>query len=80
MKNKIISSGLLSLFLLCLTLPAKAQSTAVKGNPDWIRSNGLIFIVIAVLLIIFTGLFLYLLILDKKISKLEKQIKHPINE
>ncbi|HRF23375.1 MAG TPA: CcmD family protein, partial [Chitinophagaceae bacterium] len=36
------------------------------------RSNGRIYVVVAVVLLILAGLILYLVRLDKKISKLEK--------
>jgi CcmD family protein len=37
-----------------------------------LRSNGKIYVVVAVLVIILTGLFFYLIRLDRKISRLEK--------
>ena len=37
-----------------------------------LRSNGRIYVVVAVVLLILTGLILYLVRLDRKISKLEK--------
>lgn len=37
-----------------------------------LRSNGRIYVVVAVVLLILTGLILYLIRLDRKISKLEK--------
>ena len=40
---------------------------------DTFRSNGKIYIVVAVCLTILTGLFLYVLRIDKKISRLEKR-------
>jgi len=36
------------------------------------RSNGRIYVVVAVVVLILVGLFLYLLRLDKKITNLEK--------
>jgi hypothetical protein len=36
------------------------------------RSNGRIYVVVAVVVLILLGLFLYLVRLDKKISRLEK--------
>jgi hypothetical protein len=39
---------------------------------DTMRSNGKIYVVIAVILTILGGLILYLVRLDKKISRLEK--------
>jgi hypothetical protein len=43
---------------------------------DTMRSNGKIYVVIAVILTILTGLILYLVRLDRKISKLEQSGKH----
>ena len=37
------------------------------------RSNGKIYVVVMVLATIFAGIFVYLLMLDRKISKLEKE-------
>ena len=40
---------------------------------DTMRSNGRIYVVVAVVLTILIGLVLYIVRLDKKISKLEKE-------
>ena len=58
-------------FLLCMAIVTNAQDTA-KPNSDFMRSNGRSYVVIAVMLTILTGLILYLIRLDKKLSKLEK--------
>jgi CcmD family protein len=42
---------------------------------DFMNSNGKIYVVMAVVIIIVLGLFLYLVNLDKKIKKLEKDSK-----
>ena len=55
--------------------------TAVFGqqtNPpvemaDTMRSNGKIFVVVAVIVTLFAGLTIYLVSLDRKISRLEKE-------
>lgn len=39
------------------------------------EENGKIFVVVAVLAVIMAGLFLYLYVIDRKISKLEKKLK-----
>lgn len=39
---------------------------------DTFRSNGKIFVVVAVILTIFAGIILYLIRLDRKLTKLEK--------
>jgi CcmD family protein len=45
------------------------------GMADLLRSNGKIYVVVAVVLIILIGLILYVWRLDRKISKLEKETK-----
>ena len=67
----MIKRTLLSIlsFLICLTLFAQ-DSTAVP-MADELRRNGKIYVVVAVILTIFIGIILYLIRLDRKISKLE---------
>ena len=59
------------LLLLLVTIVTNAQDTT-KPNGDFMRSNGRSYVVIAVMLTILTGLVLYLIRLDRKLSKLEK--------
>lgn len=42
---------------------------------DKFREEGKIYVVIAVILTILSGIIVYLVVLDKKISTLEKQVK-----
>jgi hypothetical protein len=69
MKHKFI----LSLFLLLLNLFAFAQDKNVE-MADTFRSNGKIYVVVAVILTIFAGIIIYLIRLDRKISHLEKEM------
>ncbi len=55
---------------------AKAQNDKVE-MADTMRSNGKIFVVVAVILTIFAGIILYLIRLDKKLTKLEKNNSNP---
>ncbi len=60
---------LATVFLLLVT------TTLVHAEPemaDTMRSNGKIYVVVAVLATIFAGIFAYLVMLDRKISKIEK--------
>jgi CcmD family protein len=57
---------------LLVTLINHAQDDKVE-MADAMRSNGRIYVVVAVVVLILVGLFLYLLRLDKKISRLEKE-------
>lgn len=59
-----------SLLLILCNYVLFAQSMA-----DEMRSNGKIYVVVAVLVTIFIGIILYLIRLDRKISKLEKETK-----
>lgn len=45
------------------------------GNGDFMRETGKIGVVVGVILLIFLGLILYLVRLDRKLTKLENQIK-----
>jgi len=57
------------LSLLLFTFFANAQDVTMA---DAMKENGKIYVVIAVILTILAGLVLYLVRLDRKISKLEK--------
>jgi len=46
-----------------------------QNMADEMRSNGKIYVVVAVLVTIFIGIVIYLIRLDRKISKLEKESK-----
>lgn len=53
-------------------LPVFAQDKKTK-MADLMRENGRIYVVVAVVLTILIGLILYVVRLDKKISRLEKE-------
>jgi fluoride ion exporter CrcB/FEX len=69
MKNKLIA------FIVSMGFfGAKAQgSTTNDTMASLMRSNGKIYVVVAVVLTILLGLIAYLIRLDRKISKLEKE-------
>jgi hypothetical protein len=58
------------IFSLFVSTFAHAQERS--GLDTTMRSSGRIYVVIAVILVILAGLILYLVRLDRKISKLEK--------
>ena len=61
------------LFSLLLTsMISMAQEKEVQ-MADTMRSNGRIYVVVAVMLTILIGLILYVVRLDRKISRLEKE-------
>jgi CcmD family protein len=59
--------------LLLIINPALFAQDAQMA--DAMRSEGKIYVVLAVVLIIFFGLIAYLIYTDRKISKLEKRLK-----
>ena len=60
-----------SLVMVMLSAASYAQTTTPEQT-DFMRSNGKIYVVVAVVLTILLGVFIYLFSLDRKISKLEK--------
>lgn len=63
------------------TSGTKQQSTVEKTTAqpvemaDKMRSEGKIYVVVAVILVVLTGLIVYLFTVDRKLSKLEKQLQ-----
>ena len=51
---------------------AQQMDKASEEPTDFMNSNGKIFVVVAIVLVILIGLFIYLINLDRKIKKLEK--------
>ena len=68
--NKIVRS----LWLVVCGLLCSSILFAQNTNPDTdvMRSSGKIYVVVAVCLTILIGLFVYVFLLDRKISRLEK--------
>ncbi len=62
----------LVLCLLWVALPLMANNE----GPDFFQRIGKIYVVVAVLVIIFLGLAFYLYRLDRRISQLEKKSQH----
>lgn len=62
----------LYLFLLMtISVIANAQDAEMA---DVMRSNGKIYVVVGIILIVLTGLITYLILLDRKIAKLENKL------
>ncbi len=66
--NKILSRLLFIICFVCSSPLLFAQNT----TEDVMRSNGKIYVVVAVALTILIGLFVYVFLVDRKISKIEK--------
>jgi len=62
-----------SLLLILITaINAQAQTANEPEMADAMRANGKIYVVVLVLATIFAGIIAYLIRIDRKISKLEK--------
>ena len=71
--NKLKRTALaLSLCMFTLLSFAQPVITQQEEPTDFMRSNGKIYVVVAVIVVIVIGLFIYLVNLDRKITKLEK--------
>jgi hypothetical protein len=70
-------SSLLALMLVSLIGMAqdKNPDSYRGGMADLMRSNGRIYVVVAVVLTILIGLILYVFRIDRKLTKLEKEAK-----
>lgn len=60
-------------FLLLIGFLMSSQLMAQDAEQGLMRSNGKIFVVMAVVLTILAGLFAYIISVDKKITRLEKE-------
>jgi CcmD family protein len=52
-----------------------AQQTAVEMADNFFNSNGKIYVVIGVVLIVLVGIFGYLFATERKLNRLEKELK-----
>lgn len=69
MKKTILSLLLVINGLMC----SFAQSSTGVEMATGLRSSGKIYVVVAVLVILFIGMTIYLFTIDKKLSRLEKE-------
>jgi len=63
-------------FLLLLLLSFTtvfAQANQSTDMADALRSSGKIYVVVAVIVVIFTGLAIYLFSIDRRLKKIEKE-------
>ncbi|MGE0637877.1 MAG: CcmD family protein [Bacteroidia bacterium] len=61
--------------LLLVSLFSFGQETDKVDMAEAMRSNGKIYVVVAVVAIIFIGLIIFLITIDRKVKKLEKQME-----
>jgi hypothetical protein len=61
------------LLLMSLFVNAQQQDTEKGPVNEFFRSNDKIYVIVGVLMIIFTGIVIFLISLERKISKLEQR-------
>jgi CcmD family protein len=71
MIKKLSLSSFLFLTFICMPFLANGQASSI----DFLRSTGKIYVVVAVICVILIGLFWFMFRLDKRLTKIENQIK-----
>lgn len=74
--NNLLKKIALSLVMLIISASAFAQDNAPVEMATGLYQSGKIYVVVIVMSIIFIGIAIYLVMLDRKISKLEKEIQN----
>ncbi|WKN32878.1 CcmD family protein [Porifericola rhodea] len=61
--------------MICASsIAAVAQAAEEIGMADTFRAEGKIYVVVAVILLIFAGMVVYMFNIDRKLSRLEKEL------
>ena len=74
MKKKLLGFTVFCSLLLA-SLFSFGQETDKIDMAEAMRSNGKIYVVVAVIALIFIGLVIFLITIDRKVKKLEKQME-----
>jgi len=70
-----IRNFVIFLMVICFgAIYAQAPASTDVDMADTMRSSGKIYVVVGVVLIILVGLLIYLITIDRKVSKIEKEI------
>lgn len=78
LKNKIVTMKKITLLisLIFLSVQTFSQVNNAVEMATGLRSSGKIYVVVAVISVIFIGLLAYLFSIDKRLKKIESEIKH----
>ena len=66
--------SLSKLFALLALFTSQAALAQDAEMADTMHANGKIYVVVAIILTIFTGIIIYLVIMDRKITRLETKL------
>jgi CcmD family protein len=64
-----------TILLFVFGLTANAVAAKQVEMADGMRADGKIYVVVAIILVILLGLFTYLFLLDRKLNKMDQQLK-----
>lgn len=73
-KSSEMKKSIFAFFALQLLFQATALAQG-SGGGDFFRNIGKIYVVVAVIVAVFLGIVVFLIYLDKRLTKLEDQIK-----
>ena len=76
--KKVIKAVICFLLNLMIFVPYSIAQEMDQNSvemADTMRTDGKIYVVVVVVVILFTGLFIYAINTDRKLSKVEKEIK-----
>ena len=65
----------LALLVVTVLIPMTSQAQQEVEMADVMRSNGKIYVIVGIILIVLTGLFVYLFTVDRKLSKIERDLE-----
>lgn len=65
----------MSRFFLIVFMSFISIFSVSAANADFMRSIGKIYVVVGVMLLLFLGITLYLILIDRRLTKFENQIK-----
>lgn len=71
MKFFKVRAFLINILFMAISLPG----AWAQGNRDFMRETGKIYVVVGVLVLIFLGIVTFLIRLERKLTKLEHQLK-----
>lgn len=80
MKSKLVKGWIRNIAMMLALLNASVimaqdSSTAAIDMADKMRAEGKIYVVVLVVAIVFTGLIIFAVLTDRKVSSLERQMK-----
>lgn len=67
-----LKKTILALSLICFNV-VLSFAQATTSNPDFMRSIGKIYVVVGVLAMVFVGIIVFLILLERKIARLERE-------